>query len=126
MTIIKNHYNTVPFKGTVNSLPSKTYPDQSMSILEIIARTQKGLPVTGVKVPIYNETEDGILPDLRNMDLSEIHELKRRMQQVERDIRVQLQEEKEKTEQKQTEEFYKKKFGYKEPTQEQVEVEVVK
>lgn len=82
-----------------------------MTIRQIIQRTQKGLPVTGVKVPVYNETEIGVMPDLRKMDISEIHDLKKRLKQSEDQIRKQLQQEEEKRQQQETEEFYKKKFG---------------
>lgn len=97
-------------KGEVNTLPSKTIPDQAMSIREIINRSQKGLPVTGVSVPLYNETEDGIMPDLRNMDISEIYELKIRIQQKEKEIKKQLEEEAEKRQLEETEAYYAKKF----------------
>lgn len=108
---IRTFYQPGQMPGEVNNDPSKTIPDQSMSIAEIISRTQKGLPVTGVRVPMYNETEDGIMPDLRNMDISEIYELKQRIAAKERAIRKQLQEQEEKRQQEETEAFYKKKFG---------------
>lgn len=108
---IQTYYDHNPFVGETNNLPSKTVPDQSMTIREIINRTRKGLPVTGVRVPVYNETEDGVMPDLRNMDISEIHELKMRIRQTEKDIRKKLQKEHEEEEQRKTEEYYKKKFA---------------
>lgn len=107
------YYKREKDKGEINNAPSKTVPSQSMTIREIINRTQKGLPVTGVRVPMYNETEDGIMPDLRNMDISEIYELKRRIQQTERTLRKKLEEEEEEKQREETEAFYKKKFGAK-------------
>lgn len=105
------YYDRPATKGSVNDKPSKTVPNQAMSIDEIIRRTQKGLPVTGVKVPLYNETDDGVLPDLRKLDISELHELKKRMAQAEKDIRKQLAEEEEKRQLEETEAFYRRKFG---------------
>lgn len=109
--VIKNHYNNEKFVGEINNKPSLTVPDQAMTIREIINRTNKGLPVTGVRVPMYNETEDGIMPDLRNMDISEIYELKKRIQKTEKELRQKLEKEDLERKQKETEEYYKKKFG---------------
>lgn len=105
------YYDRPITKGSVNDKPSKTVPNQAMSIDEIIKRTQKGLPVTGVKIPLYNETDDGILPDLRRLDISELHELKKRMAQAEKEIRKQLAEDEEKRQLEETEAFYAKKFA---------------
>lgn len=110
---IKTHYAYPTSLGESNFMPSKTTPNQAMTVAQIIARTKKGLPVTGVKVPLYNETEDGVLPDLRNLDLSEVHELKVRIQQTERDIRKQLQQQEDENQRQQTEEYYRKKFTLK-------------
>lgn len=107
------YYDRPASKGSVNDKPSKTVPNQAMSIDEIIKRTQKGLPVTGVKIPLYNETDDGILPDLRRLDISELHELKKRMAQAEKEIRKQLAEDEEKRQLEETEAYYAKKFGIK-------------
>lgn len=91
--------------------PSKTVPNQAMTIREIINRTEKGLPITGVRVPLYNETEDGIMPDLRNMDISEIYELKQRIADKEKQLRKKLQEDEEKKQQEEAEAYYRKKFA---------------
>lgn len=112
-----NYYRRPVTVGEVNNEPSKTVPDQAMTIDEIISRTQRGLPVTGVKVPMYNETDDGILPDLRKLDISEFHELKKRMYKAEKEIRKQLKEEEDKRKQEETEAYYKKKFATPEPVE---------
>lgn len=80
----KNHFNAdqFPDKGEVNDQPSKTIPDQTMSIREIVARFQRGLPIDAGKVPIYHG-EDIELPDIRKLDLVEIQEMK---QQIGEDI----------------------------------------
>lgn len=58
----------------VNTKPSLTIPDQSMTIREILERYARGLPLGGQKVPIYNG-EDDDMPDLERLDISEKHEL---------------------------------------------------
>jgi len=109
---ISNYYDRPKTKGDVNTKPSKTVPDQSMTISEIISRTQKGLPITGVRVPMYNETDDGsILPDVSKMDISEIYELKKQISETEKQLRKKLAEQQEEERLKQTEEYYKKKFA---------------
>jgi hypothetical protein len=58
----------------VNTLPSLTIPDQTMSIRTILERHSRGLPIDGVKTPIW-EGEDNDLPDWRRLDLAERQEL---------------------------------------------------
>lgn len=53
----------------VNTMPSMTVPDQSLSITQIMQRYARGLPLEGVRVPIYDEEND--MPDFRRMDLAE-------------------------------------------------------
>lgn len=57
-----------------NTLPSKTIPDQSMSMREIIERFAKGLSMDNARVPLYDEEDD--MPDIRTLDLAEIEEYK--------------------------------------------------
>ena len=54
-------------------LPSLTIPDQTMSMRTILERHARGLPIDGVKTPIWDEEDD--LPDWRTLDLSERQEL---------------------------------------------------
>lgn len=56
-----------------NTQPSKTVPDQSLPMREILVRFAKGLPV-GVKTPVYNGEE--LLPDVAKLDLVDIQELR--------------------------------------------------
>jgi hypothetical protein len=51
-----------------------TIPDQTMSIRTILERHSRGLPIDGIKVPIY-EGEENDLPDWRRLDLAERQEL---------------------------------------------------
>lgn len=62
----------------INVGASLTVPDQSLSIREIIARNQAGIPLTGERIAMYYDDEE--MPDLKKMDLSEIHELQQRNQ----------------------------------------------
>lgn len=77
-------------KYEVNKLPSKTVPDQTMSMREIFERHVRGLPIEGVRVPVYDENDD--MPDPRTLDLAdrqriaeeareEIAEIKKRHEQ---------------------------------------------
>jgi len=116
----KNHYNTKRTGREKGGGLSMTVPDQTMTVREIINRSEKGLPVSGIRVPLYNETEDGILPDLRNLDLSEVVELKKRMAEAEKQIRKQLQKQEGEQREKDTEEFYRKKFSKPEKVEEAV------
>jgi len=63
------NYQHKHHKGEVNKKPSKTVPDQTMSIREILTRYAHGLPIEAGKVPIY-EGED-YTPDPRHMDLAD-------------------------------------------------------
>lgn len=75
MRIFNNKYYHPPvYAGEVNSEPSMTVPDQTMSLRTILDRHARGLPITGVnEQPTYNEDAEGI--DLKSLDLSEAHDL---------------------------------------------------
>lgn len=52
--------------------PSKTVPDQSLSIQEIVKRYVKGIPVDVVKRhPVYSDQQDDDLEKLSRMDFGE-------------------------------------------------------
>jgi hypothetical protein len=75
MQKVKNslNYEYKDQKGEVNTLPSMTIPDQTMSIRTIVDRYAKGLPVTAF-TPIY-EGEDFYMPDPKTLDLVDRAEL---------------------------------------------------
>lgn len=50
-----------------NTLPSQTIPGMSMSISEMLSRTQRGLPISGLKTPVYNG--ERLLPNWQKLDL---------------------------------------------------------
>jgi len=61
--------------GETKQMPSKTLPNRSLSVKQILERYAKGLPITGNNnVPIYYG-EDIQMPDLDKLDLSERHEI---------------------------------------------------
>lgn len=74
---IKTSMNASEFEKNYerNSKPGLTIPDQTMSIRTILERHSRGLPIDGVKVPIW-DGEDNDLPDWRTLDLSERQMLK--------------------------------------------------
>lgn len=78
MSKFKNHYNSdrFPDEGEINIMPSKTIPDQSLSIPDILKRYAQGLSFNGVQVGEYDE-ENPDLPDFKKMDLSEIDEFRK-------------------------------------------------
>lgn len=70
----KNHKK----KYEVNNMPSKTIPDQSMSIPELIKRYASGLPLGGQKVPMYDTDDTHDILNGRpfaSYDLSEQHNI---------------------------------------------------
>lgn len=69
---IKTQYTArfFPIQAEIFTHPSKTIPDQSMSVREIMDRYARGLPLDGEKVPVYHG-EDELIPDYDNMDLAE-------------------------------------------------------
>lgn len=74
-----NHKDFPQF-NEINNEPSQTVPDQSMSVREIADRYARGLPIAGVKVPVYHGEEND-LPDFAHLDLAEQQELRERARQ---------------------------------------------
>ena len=74
---IKTSMNASEFEKNYerNSKSGLTIPDQTMSIRTILERHSRGLPIDGIKVPIW-DGEDNDLPDWRTLDLSERQMLK--------------------------------------------------
>jgi len=73
---IKHSLNAKEFvsDGEINNLPSQTIPEQTLSVRELLVRYAKGLPLDGMKQPIW-EGEDGDPIDPRRLDLAERQEL---------------------------------------------------
>lgn len=83
----KTIYNSTPDKGEKVSKKSMTIPDMSMSIKEIMRRHASGLPISGERVPIYQEEE---MPNLQKLDISELHQLKKQTDEEIQDIQEEL------------------------------------
>lgn len=67
-------------KGEKNTLPSKTQPDEVMSIKEMIIRHARGLPIHANE-GVYLPEEIGYIPDIKTLDLTEIAEYRDQYQQ---------------------------------------------
>lgn len=66
---------TYKSRGEINVRASLTVPNEAMSLREIMDRYARGLPLTkSNRTEIYHGEEEE-MPDLRKMDLSEIHDL---------------------------------------------------
>lgn len=58
----------------VNTLPSLTVPDQTLSVKDILERHTRGLPFTNFSTPVYNLDDEGneLMPvDWQRLDISE-------------------------------------------------------
>lgn len=61
-----------PKNYEVNTLPSKTVPDQSMPLKTILERFARGLPITSaVQTPIWDDDDQSKGIDIRKLDLAE-------------------------------------------------------
>jgi len=80
------------YKGQVNNEESKTIPDQTMTLRELLVRYAKGLPLEGQKTPIW-EGEEGFDIDPKKLDLAEIEELREKAEQELKDINEKIKTE---------------------------------
>lgn len=82
---VKNSLNAhcFPKQYEKNSGKSKTIPDQSLTVKQIMDRFARGLPINGIKVPIYDPEDT--LPDPAHMDLAERQEM---MEHAAREIQI--------------------------------------
>jgi hypothetical protein len=74
---IKTNYNRQQHerKGETNSKPSKTIPDQTLSIPELIKRYANGQSLGGVKTPFYEDTDILNGKPFASFDLSEQYDI---------------------------------------------------
>lgn len=87
-----------------------TVPDQAMSIRELLLRNSRGLPLGGQERVVFYNGEDDDLPDIKKLDLSEIHDLKEQSQKtIKKALDEQEQREREKAD-KALEKHYREKF----------------
>lgn len=91
----KNHYNSheFPVDHEINSLPSLTVPDQSMSMQTILERYARGLPLDDrQRVPFYDGDE--YVPDLKRLDLAQIEDLRNDAAESVKTLKQQAKDEK--------------------------------
>lgn len=69
---IRTPFNSPGFEKDyeLNTKVDRCIPDQTMSIRQIMDRYARGLPLDGVKTPIY-DGEDSEHPDMTHWDLAE-------------------------------------------------------
>lgn len=81
----RNQANYTLFKnpGEKNNGISKTTPDMTLSMREMVRRHTKGLHIDGGRVPIFNGPDDD-LPDLNTLDLADRQIV---LENVEKEIR---------------------------------------
>lgn len=96
--IAQSDYDYKKVVEEVNNQPSLTVPDQSMSIIEIMKRFAKGLPIDGERVPWYEGTdqeieENGDFPDITRLDQVDRHMLAKDAQENTARLRKKLREE---------------------------------
>jgi hypothetical protein len=79
----------------VNTQPSETIPDQSMSIRTLLDRYSRGLPISGERTPIWQQGDDyNDMPDPRTLDLAERQEFAELYQQELNSLKKTLKSEK--------------------------------
>jgi hypothetical protein len=57
-------------EGEVNTMPDMAIPDHNLTLRELVERYSRGLPIDGMRTPIY-DGEDEFIPDPRTLDLAE-------------------------------------------------------
>lgn len=79
-----------PIEGEKNFPPTKTVPNQTLTIKEVIERYRRGIPLPQISTPLY--TGELPVPNFAAMDLSErteyIEELTRRNKELQDDLRI--------------------------------------
>lgn len=94
---VRNRFNRrkFDFPGELNEMEDCTVPDESLTVREMLQRSQKGLLVKGSgMIPVYyGETE---VSDLSVMDISEIVAYKKHVDAVVKDRKATLDAEAEK------------------------------
>lgn len=87
---------------------SKTIPDQSLSVKDIMRRYSQGLSFGNIKVGEYDEANPDFLPDFSRMDLSEIHDFKLWVSEQLKEKKEEVTRQMEESRKKQTLDLYKK------------------
>lgn len=71
--MIRTHYNSRFYAKNqeLNTMPSLTVPDEAMSVQELVKRFASGLPISGGRIPMYEDVDELELTDQQRLDLSE-------------------------------------------------------
>jgi len=79
--LIKTQYNRKDHeeRGEINTKPSMTIPDQTMSIPELIRRYANGQSLGGGRIPQYEENDILNGKPFASFDLSEQHDIVRNL-----------------------------------------------
>lgn len=80
-----------PKKYEVNTQPTKTIPDQTMSLKTILDRFARGIPMNVGKTPIYENDENALGIDIRTLDLADKERIKDANQANIQNLRTQLE-----------------------------------
>lgn len=97
---IRTMFNAVnlPRYREVNTMPSLTLPDQSLSIQQIMEKHRRGYPIDARREPQY--LGDEYVPDIKHLDLAEqaeiLHEARETVRQTEKNIQEQVWRDREK------------------------------
>lgn len=76
-------------KGKTFTQPSRTTPDQTLTLVQILKRHSNGMPISGNRQqPIYHG--DVQMPDLRTMDISELVDFKNDLKRYTADLNAQI------------------------------------
>lgn len=89
----QTQYDRHPVPEENRFSPSKTIPNQSMTVQEIVQRFAQGLPFDQQRVPVYHG-EETFLPDPKTLDLVEIADLKAQNEEQIKKLQKQAQDEK--------------------------------
>lgn len=97
------NYNEFLRDDEINTLPSLTLPEQSLSVKEILAHHTRGIPIDIGKVPIYHG-DDVEFPDPRKLDLSELQQIREDFQREIAETKAKYEKEMEERKRKTAEE----------------------
>ena len=86
-----------PASTEINNLPSKTVPNQAMTVRELMIRFASGLPIEAGKIPIYEGDVEG-MPDIEKMDQIELNNYYRELHEQRKAVTERVKEAREKAE----------------------------
>lgn len=75
--VTQQNYVFENYPGREFKMPSKTVPDQSFTVRQVMDRYAKGLPITGVnKEAVYHGDDSMLGIDTSKLDMAELQELR--------------------------------------------------